>query len=361
MKPLTEDIIKRMPKADLHVHLDGSLRINTILDIAKKEKIELPSMDSKVLSQIIKPGMTCQSLNEYLKAFDITLKVLQTEESLFRASYELAIDAASENCQYLEVRYSPILHQAKGLKLTTIVESVIAGLTRAEKEKNIKTGVLICSIRNTNPETSLKLAELAIAYKNKGVVGFDLAGAEENYPPKKHREAFYLILDNNINTTVHAGEGYGPESIAQALHYCGAHRIGHGTRLKEDGDLLNYVNDHRIPLEICLSSNIQTKAAPSFPDHPIKFYYDFGLRITLNTDNRLITDTTLSKEIWLASQYYNLGFDDIRKILVSGFKSAFLSYQEKVKILKDIQAEFDVLERENKTEEEIRSKQLKWY
>jgi adenosine deaminase len=184
-------------------------------------------------------------------------------------------------------------------------------------------------MRNINPETSLKLAELAVAYKNQGVVAFDLAGQEENYPAKDHKEAFYIIRNNNINSTAHAGEAYGPESIHQAIHYCGAHRIGHGTRLYEDGDLLNYVNDHRIPMEICLTSNIQTHAAKSFETHPLRFYYDYGLRITINTDNRLVSDTTITNELFLAAKYLNLNLDDIKTIIMDGFKSAFLPNRAK--------------------------------
>ncbi len=185
----------------------------------------------------------------------------------------------------------------------------------------------------------MRLAELCVAYKNRGVVGFDLAGAEANFPAKDHQEAFQLILNNNINCTAHAGEAFGPESIAQAIHYCGAHRIGHGTRLRENGDLLNYVNDHRIPLEVCPSSNVQTGAVPSLDAHPLKFYFDYGLRVTINTDNRLITDTTVTKELWLAHKELGLALEDLTTIIVSGFKSAFLPFREKQDMLRAVNQE----------------------
>jgi len=309
-------IIKLMPKTDLHVHLDGSVRIPTLLDLAKKQKVNLPSRDPKSLKKILVPGIRCKSLADYLRPFDIVLKVLQDEEALSRVSYELAEDAAKENVWYMEVRFSPVLHTKKGLKPTMIIDAVLDGLKRAEKKYDIKTGVIVCGMRNISPETSMMISELAIAYKNRGVVGFDLAGLEESYPAKHHREAFYRILNNNVNCTAHAGEAYGPESIHQAIHYCGAHRIGHGTRLIEDGDLLNYVNDHRIPLEICFTSNIQTKAVPSFTKHPLKFYYDFGLRLTINTDNRLISNTTVTKELSLAAKYAQLNMNDIKTLLL---------------------------------------------
>jgi adenosine deaminase len=335
------ELLEKLPKTDLHVHLDGSLRIPTIIDLAKKQNIDLPSFEEKELARLVMTGKNCQNLAEYLSGFDTTLSVLQEEEALYRVSYELAEDAAAENVWYMEVRYSPILHTRKGMKLTAIVDAVIEGLTEAEKKFNIKTGVIICGMRNINPETSLQLAELCVAYKNKGVVAFDLAGQEENYPAKKHKEAFYLILNNNINTTAHAGEAFGPESIHQAIHYCGAHRIGHGTRLYEDGDLLNYVNDHRIPIETCLLSNVQTGAAVSLEKHPLRFYFDYGLRVTINTDNRLISDTTVTNEYYLAAKHLNFNLDDIKSMIVDGFKSAFLPNRAKSIMLNMVNDELD--------------------
>jgi len=207
-------------------------------------------------------------------------------------------------------------------------------------------GVLVCGIRNMSPETSLRLAELSEAYKNKGVLGFDLAGAEHGNPAKDHQEAFQLILNNNVNCTVHAGEAYGPPSIAQALHYCGAHRIGHGVRLREDGDLLNYVNDHRIPIECCPSSNVQTGAVPDMATHPFKFYLDFGIRVTVNTDNRLITNTTVTKELTVLARQFNLTVSDVRNVVVAGFKSAFLTFHDRAQLVRKAQQEIgEVIER----------------
>ena len=336
---VTFELLQSLPKSDLHCHLDGSLRLGTILDLAEKQKVHLPADTTEGLAKAIHLGQVCQNLEDYLTAFDITLSVLQTEESLYRAAYELAIDAAKENVRYLEVRYSPVLHQQKGLKLTTIVEAVLEGLRVAKREVGIKGGLIICGMRNINPQTSLRLAELCVAFKNKGVVGFDLAGAEYNVPAKDHKAAFQLILNNNVNCTCHAGEAYGPESIAQALHYVGAHRIGHGTRLRENGDLLNYVNDHRIPLEICPSSNVQTGAVSELASHPVKFYFDFGLRVTINTDNRLITDTTVTRELWLVHKHCGLSIEDLSTIIVSGFKSAFLPFREKQDLLVQVTKE----------------------
>jgi adenosine deaminase len=336
LPPVTQELLEALPKTDLHCHLDGSLRIGTILELAQEQKVKLPADTPEALARAMHQGQICANLEDYLTAFDITLSVLQTEESLFRAAYELALDAARENVRYLEVRYAPVLHTRRGLKPTTIVDAVLDGLRRAKREVGVKSNVIICGIRHIDPVTSLRLAELAVAFKNRGVVGYDLAGAEEGYPSKDHQAAFQLILDNNVNVTIHAGEAYGPESIAQAVHYCGAHRIGHGVRLRENGDLLNYVNDHRIPLEMCPSSNVQTRSVADMKSHPLKFYFDFGLRVTINTDNRLITDTTSSKELWVAHREMGFTLEDLVTVVVQGFKSAFLPFREKRDLLEDV-------------------------
>jgi len=218
---------------------------------------------------------------------------------------------------------------------------VIAGLADAGKIHGLTTGVIICGIRSMNPRTSIGLAELAVAYKGKGVLGFDLAGQEKDYPAKEHRAAFQLILNNNVNLTVHAGEAFGAPSISQALHQCGAHRIGHGTRLREDSDLMAYVNDHRIPLEMCLSSNVQTRAAKSLQAHPFGFYFRQGLRVTLNTDSRLVSGTTVSREIGLAARTFRLGPYEMKRIVINGFKSAFLPYAQKARVLRRVNLEID--------------------
>ena len=338
---LSTEIFRRLPKSDLHCHLDGSLRVETIIDLAEKQGVTLPSKNPDTLKNAVSVSDNNQSLEEYIDKFDITLSVLQTPDALERTAFELAKDAAEENIRYLELRYSPVLHTKHGMRETETIDAVLRGLRRAESEFNIRTGVIVCGIRSISPEISLQLAELAVAYKGKGVLGFDLAGAEENYPAKHHREAFYLILNNNINTTLHAGEAFGPESIHQALHYCNAHRIGHGTRLKEDGDLLNYVTDHRIPMEVCLTSNVQTKSVASFKRHPVRFYYDYDVRVTLNTDNRLISNTTLTKEYELAHSYYGFTIEDFKEIIINGFKSAFLPYRERKIMINEVLEELE--------------------
>jgi adenosine deaminase len=339
MATLTLDDIQRLPKTDLHVHLDGSLRLETILDLALEQGVQLPAEDPDALRPFVQMGEACASLVDYLKAFDVTLAVMQTYESLERTAFELAEDAARENVRYLEVRYCPILHQGRGLTLHAIVQAVLEGLARAERAYTIRTGVILCGIRHISPELSNRLADLTVAFKNKGVVGFDLAGAEEDFPAKKHKEAFGRVLANNINCTLHAGEAYGPESIHQAIHLCGAHRIGHGVRLIENGDLLNYVNDHRIPLECCPSSNVQTRAVRRMEDHPIRLFYDLGLRVTVNTDNRLVTGTSVSREYLHLHESLGFTLEEIKELIIMGFKSAFLPYALKRALLSEVVAE----------------------
>lgn len=330
---------EKLPKTDLHVHLDGSLRIATILDLAERQGVKLEADTPEGLLKAMNCGINTGSLVEYLKAFDITLKVMQTEEALYRTAYELCEDAAAENVRYMEVRYAPMLHTRQGLRLTTVVEAVLAGLARAREAFGIHAKVIICGIRNISPESSLEMAQLAVAYKNRGVVGFDLAGAEYDHPAKHHRDAFDLIRRNNINCTIHAGEAFGPESVSQAIHSCGAHRIGHGCRLREDGDLLAYVNDHRIALECCPSSNVQTGAVSDLKSHPMKLYFDLGVRVTVNTDNRLITDTTVSRELWIAHSQLGMTLQDIKRICLSGFKAAFLPFHQRQDYLRRMSQE----------------------
>lgn len=330
---ITRDLLLQLPKVDLHCHLDGSVRIDTIIDLARERKVRLPSEDAAKLRSIMVQD-NAANLVEYLKAFDITLSVMQDYEGLRRIAYELIEDAAAENVVYLEVRYAPILHQRSGMRLTEVVDAVLDGLRQGEQVFGVKWGLIICGMRMSDPKYTLQMAELCVMYKHRGVVGFDLAGAEANYPASRHKEAFELILKNNVNITIHAGEAYGPESISQALHDCGAHRLGHAVRLKEDGDLLNYCCDHRIPLEINLTSNLQTGAVDDLAFHPLRMYYDFGLRCCICTDNRLMSGTTVTDELLKA--HLSLGFtlEEIKDLVIYGLKSAFLHHKEKVDLLK---------------------------
>mgnify|MGYP001565393144 CR=1 FL=1 len=334
-------LIQRLPKTDLHCHLDGCLRPRTVLELADAQGVKLPTRNLAQLTRLLRAGKRTRNLGEYLEIFDLTLSVMQQRESLYRVAYELAEDSAAENVRHLEVRYSPILHRRRRLPFEDIVDTVIAGLQDAGRKTGMTTGVIICGIRSMAPRTSYALAELAVAYKGKGVLAFDLAGQEKDYPAKAHRGAFQLVIKNNVNSTVHAGEAFGPASIAQAIHYCGAHRIGHGTRLREDPGLMRFVNDHRIPLEVCLTSNLQTRAVRNIKDHPFGYYFREGLRVTVNTDNRLMSDTTVTQEIALAARAFRLSPYEVKRVIINGFKSAFLPYAERARRLREVNLEID--------------------
>jgi adenosine deaminase len=334
-------LLHSLPKTDLHVHLDGSLRPGTIFDLAREQGLRLPVRDEAALQEFL-DGLTAGvGLPEYLKAFDLTLRVLQTRGALVRAAFELAEDNHRENVRYFEVRYCPALHTRRGLSMEETVEAVREGLARARRKYGIESGIIICGIRHKSPRLSVRLAEVAVAYWGKGVVGFDLAGAERDFPAKAHRRAFDLVSKHHLNVTVHAGEAFGPASISQALHYGGAHRIGHGTRLGEGRKVLEYVNDHRVPLEMCLTSNVQTGAVKRASAHPFHRYLKSGLRVTLNTDNRLVSGTTMTEELDRAVRAFRLTPDDVRHILVNGFKSAFLPVRRKASLLRASLKEMD--------------------
>ena len=239
---------------------------------------------------------------------------------------------------YFETRFAPVFHTSRRLSHQQVVSAVLKGLKRGQKDFGISSGLILCAMRNM--DVSLEMAELAVDFRERGVVGFDLAGEEGGYPPKKHVDAFHYIQRQNFNITIHAGEGYGKESIWQAIQYCGAHRIGHGTRLIDDiavadgravklGDLAQYVLDKRIPLEICLLSNVHTGAARSLAEHPFKILYQEKFRVTLNTDNRLMSDTSMTKEFEAARDAFDLSIEDFEKITINAMKSAFLPYDQR--------------------------------
>jgi adenosine deaminase len=328
---INREVLHELPKTDLHCHLDGSVRPQTIADFLEEEDRSVPTD----LRDQLRVAESCEDLDEYLDAFNLPIELLQSRDRIRRVAEELALDAAEENIWYLEVRFAPFLHLEGDLNPRDVIEAVLEGLEKAERDTGIRTGTILTGLRSSEPEITKKLAHLVVEYKDRGVVALDLAGAERGYPAKDHLEAFYLARNENVNLTIHAGEDFGPESIHQAIHYCGAHRIGHGVRLGEDPELLEYVTNHRIPLEICVTSNVQTNAVESFADHPIRKYMDRGVRITLNTDNRTVSDTTITEEYYRAVEHYNLSLADIRTLMINGFKSSFLSYDEKSEILQE--------------------------
>ena len=336
---LNRGVLKSLPKVLLHEHLDGVLRPATVIELARSTNYnQLPTENPEELARWFHQGANQGSLPKYLEGFVHTIAVMQSEEALERVAYEQAEDLSQDGVVYFETRFAPIFHTGKGLSHQQVVSAVLKGLERGRKDFGISSGLIICAMRNM--EVSLEMAELAVDFRDRGVVGFDLAGEEGGYPPKKHVDAFHYIQRQNFNITIHAGEGFGKESIWQAIQYCGAHRIGHGTRLIDDiavadgkavklGDLAQYVLDKRIPLEICLLSNVQTGAARSLKEHPFKLLYQEKFRVTLNTDNRLMSYTTMTKEFEAAADTFALTLDDFEKITINAMKSAFLPYDRR--------------------------------
>ena len=314
---LDPSLLRSLPKVLLHEHLDGVLRPRTLIELARQSGYtQLPTEDSDELAAWFFRGANQGSLPKYLEGFAHTIAVMQTPEALERVAYEQVEDLKNDGVVYFETRFAPVFHTSGGLTHEQIVAAVLKGLERGKKDFGVSSGLIICAMRNMH--VSLEMAELAVDFRQRGVVGFDLAGEEGGYPPKKHIDAFHYIQRQNFNITVHAGEGFGKESIWQAIQYCGAHRIGHGTRLVDDialaggkavklGDLAQYVLDKRIPLEICLISNVHTGAATSLAEHPFKIFFQEKFRVTLNTDNRLMSDTNMVKEFQAAADTFGLG------------------------------------------------------
>jgi len=337
---LDRDTLLRLPKAELHCHLDGSVRPATLLDLAKQFGARMPRGDAESLREFM-TVRDARTLEDYLTRFEVTLSVMQRADALERIAYELAEDARREGVLYLEVRFSPILNVQEGLSVQDVVDAVLRGLARAERALGIVSRVIICALRNLTPDVSMELARLTVAYRGRGVVGFDLAGGEQGHPASRHAAAFEYALGHDMACTCHAGEGDGASSVREAVHACGAHRIGHATRLFEDDSLLQFVNDRRIALEICLTSNVQTKAAPSYAAHPLRRYFDAGLNVVLNTDNRLMSNTTLTDEYLHAARDLHFTLDELAAVALNGFESAFLPFAEREALLARARAMID--------------------
>lgn len=341
----SKEFLRSLPKVLLHDHLDGGVRAQTVIDLAKESGYDkLPTTDPGELAEWFHRGATRGSLPLFLEGFEHTCGVMQTEESLERVAYEMLEDMKKDGVVYVETRFAPVFHTLKGLHLETVVRSVLRGLERGKRDFGVEYGIILCAMRNMEPHFSDEIAELAVDFRDRGVVGFDLAGEEGGYPPKKHVDAFHYIQRENFNITIHAGEAFGKESIWQAIQWCGAHRIGHATRLIEDmkikdgevlsmGRLAQYVLDKRLPLEICLTSNVHTGAVKSMNEHPFGVYYRYKFRVTLNTDDRLMSNITLTDEYQTAAEVFDLKIDDLEKLAINAMKSAFMPYKRRIALI----------------------------
>ena len=338
---LSRDALRRWPKAELHVHLDGCLRPATMLELAKAQRVRLPADTPQALAAAL-TVKGASSLEEYLTKYQYTLAVLQTAAALERVAYEFVLDVAAENVRYVEVRYSPLLHRP-ALTMVQAIEAPLRGIKRAEAETGTKVGLIVCGIRTRPAAESLELARAAVDYRTAGLVAFDLAGAERGHPAREHRDAFAHASRHGLACTCHAGEGDGPESIREALHVCGAQRIGHGTRLSEDAALLEEVVARRVPLEMCLTSNLHTHTVTAIAEHPFRRYLERGVQASLNTDGRLMDGITLTDEYFLAHTALGLTREQLARVVLNACESAFLPDYEKVALVSRVQSELEAL------------------
>jgi adenosine deaminase len=340
-KRLTREELRRWPKAELHVHLDGCLRPQTMLELARAQGVRLPADTPEALAAALSVK-DAQSLEEYLSKYQHTLAVMQTPAALERVAYEMVCDVAAENVRYVEIRYSPLLHRP-ALSLSQAIEAPLRGVKRAEAETGTRVALIVCAIRNRPPADSLELARAAADYRGAGVVAFDLAGPERGFPAAAHRDAFAHAARHGLACTCHAGEGDGPGQIHEALHVCGATRIGHGTRLGEDAALLDEVVERGVPLEMCLTSNVHTHAVAGLAEHPFRRYLERGVRVTLNTDGRLMDGISLTDEYYLAHTVLGLGPADLSRVALHAAEAAFLPEPDKVALVARLQAELEAL------------------
>jgi adenosine deaminase len=346
--PLTPADIRRAPKVLLHDHLDGGLRPQTVVDLATQHGyLGLPGGEPAGVAAWMASAAQRGRLELYLEAFRHTVAVMQSEEALIRVAQECAEDLAADGVVYAEVRFAPELHLAGGLSLDQVVEAVLEGFRRGAAGRNIIVYALLTAMRAA--ARSLEIAELAVRHRDHGVAGFDIAGAEAGNRPSRHLVAFQFVARENFHITIHAGEGFGLPSIWEAVQWCGAERLGHGVRIIDDiahagdgsgpvtlGRLAAYVRDRRIPLEMCPTSNIQTGAVASMAEHPIGLLADLRFRVTVNTDNRLMSGVSLSSEFAALADAFGYGWDDIEWLTLNAMKSAFAPFDERLALINDV-------------------------
>lgn len=348
---LQPGIVARVPKVLLHDHLDGGLRPKTIIDLAAEHGYAgLPSTDPAELSALIRRGADRKDLTLYLEGFSHTCAVLQHKDALIRAAHECALDLAADGVVYAEVRFAPEQHMEAGLTLDEVVEAVQEGFRTGQAAAvaagaPIVIGTLCSAMRQA--AQSNEIAALAIRHRDAGVVGFDIAGPEKGFPPSRHLDAFNLVHEANFHTTIHAGEAFGLPSIHEALQYCGAERLGHGVRIVDDikvhqdgsyelGRLAAFVRDRRVPLEMCPSSNVHTGAATSIAQHPIALLKRLRFRVTINTDNRLMSGVSMTSEMQALVDTFGYGLDDLQWFTVNAMKSAFWPFEDRLRIIDQV-------------------------
>ncbi|MCE3550094.1 adenosine deaminase [Pseudonocardia sp. RS11V-5] len=344
--PLTADSIRSAPKVLLHDHLDGGLRAATVVALADAVGYDsLPTRDPEELAGWFLGAAHSGSLERYLETFGHTVAVMQTREALVRVAQEAAEDLAADGVVYAEIRFAPELHVERGLDLDGVVQAVLEGFDRGAAGRGITVRCLLTAMRHA--ARSQEIAELAVRYRDAGVVGFDIAGAEKGFPPTRHLDAFDYVRQQNAHVTIHAGEAFGLPSIWEALQFCGADRLGHGVRIVDDitvrsdgtaelGRLAAWVRDMRIPLEMCPTSNVHTGAATSLADHPIGLLRDLRFRVTVNTDNRLMSGCSMTSEMAALVDTFGWGWEDLRWLTINAMKSAFLHFDRRLALIDEV-------------------------
>jgi len=335
---VTADELRRMPKVELHCHLDGSLRPETMLDLAREHGIPLPREDATMLRKYMCAD-NVTDLGDYLHRFDTTISILQTASALERVAYELVEDASKDGLRYIEIRNAPHLNIRGGLTVDEVIEATLRGLQRGERDFGTMARFITCSLRHWEPARSLEAAQAAVRHMKSGVVGFDLAGAEAEFFAGDHAEAFAYARRHFLQVTCHAGEAAGPASIESALFDCNASRVGHGVRADEEPALLDYIRNRGITLEMCPTSNEQTHAVPSYKQHPVKRYLDSGVRVTINTDSRLISGVTLTDEYARAVNELGMTIADLCRCVLNACEASFLPFEERATLITSVRAD----------------------
>ena len=343
---MNHDILSQAPKVVLHDHLDGGLRPETIIELAEENGYpDLPTTNIEELSEWFHRGANRRDLSLYLETFQHTVGVMQTPDACYRVAAECAKDLAADGVVYAEIRYAPSLMTEKGSSIDEVIEATTAGFIEGSKNSNLTIGTLITAMRTADDST--EIAEAAVRHRDRGVVGFDIAGREAGFPPTLHLEAFQYLRRENFHFTIHAGEAFGVPSIWEAVQFCGAERLGHGVRIVDDisfdtnekpqlGRLAAYIRDRRLPLELCPTSNVHTGAVGSIAEHPIGLLRELGFRVTLNTDNRLMSDVSMTSEMMALHQAFGWNLEDFQWITVNAMKSAFWPFDERLRIINEI-------------------------
>lgn len=326
---MTMDLLEKLPKVDLHVHLDGSVRPETVRQIVREEGIPCPNLPAEALLGYMQADENCESLKDYLSTFDFVLNYLQSANALEQTAYDLVQQESIHNCKYLEVRFAPQLHRKKGLSVHDVISSVLKGLNKGEKWFGVVTRAILICLRGHSSAQNVEVVEAAADFLGKGVVAVDLAGDEAGYPPVLYRNIFLIARKKHIPITIHAGEAGGPENIRDAIRHLGAVRIGHGVRLREHPALMRRIVEKGVPLEMCPISNIQTKAVKGWDDYPIRRYFDAGIHVTVNTDNMTVSNTNITKEYAQLMERFHFSIDELIKLVSYGLNAAFLKKEER--------------------------------